>query len=59
VKVVLPDSGHFDVDPDSNIQIEVWLPYSGWNRRYLGVVTDWHKHAGNPRHAPASNLLFR
>ena len=44
---------------DSNIQIEVWMPYSGWNRRYLGVVTDWHKHAGNPRHAPASNLLFR
>jgi len=22
---------------DSNIQIEVWMPYSGWNRRYLGV----------------------
>jgi feruloyl esterase len=22
---------------DSNIKIEVWMPYSGWNRRYLGT----------------------
>jgi feruloyl esterase len=32
----LPDSGHFDTD-DSNIKIEVWMPYSAWNRRYLGT----------------------
>jgi feruloyl esterase len=23
--------------PDSNIKIEVWMPYSGWNGRYLGT----------------------
>src|SRR5215472_3683958 len=23
--------------PDSNIKIEVWMPFSGWNRRYLGT----------------------
>jgi feruloyl esterase len=23
--------------PDSNIKIEVWLPYSGWNGRYVGT----------------------
>jgi feruloyl esterase len=23
--------------PDSNIKIEVWMPFSGWNGRYLGT----------------------
>jgi tannase/feruloyl esterase len=23
--------------PDSNIKIEVWMPYSGWNGRYVGT----------------------